>query len=156
MSEGATTLALRAIAGLQVERSKFLASSLDAAQLEVVTLEWPSVKLSPHVWQTQVMEPRQVAQEIAAHVAKNAQGKPVNVRMAVVLRDVVEDGALTFVPTLRVGVQPQPVATHDGVITEAGEVFYVDLVRGAPSPEAGNEADEPTSEPVKRFLSPPR
>jgi hypothetical protein len=150
MSEGATTLVLRGIAGLQVERSKFLASSLDADQLELVTLEWPHVRLSPHVWQTQVMEPRQAAPEIVAHLAKNAHDKPVNVRMAVVLRDVMEDGALTFVPALRVGVQPQSVATRDGVITEAGEVFYVDLVRGVPAPETGNAVEEPASEPVKR------
>ncbi len=143
MSEGASTLILRAVAGIQVERSRVVVSSIDPRQLEVVMVEWPSVRLSPAVWNSGVIEPQALVESITERIAAHAKGRAVNVRMAVVLRDVIEDGRLIFVPALRVGVQPQPIVTREGVATEAGDSFYLDLVGRSPAdPERGNSGEE--------------
>ena len=143
MSEGASTFILRAVDGIQVERSKVVVSSITPSQFEVLTVEWPPVRLSPAVWNSGVVEPQALVGSIAKRIALHANGLPVNVRMAVVLRDVVEDGHMTFIPALRVGVQPQPIAVREGVATEAGDSFYVDMVAQSPAdPEQDNTGEE--------------
>jgi hypothetical protein len=37
-----------------------------------------------------------------------------------------------YVPALKVGIKPQSVRVEDGYRTDAGEVFYSDLLRTAP------------------------
>ncbi|HET9651670.1 MAG TPA: hypothetical protein VFP36_05745 [Usitatibacter sp.] len=132
VSEGATSTYLRAVAGVLVEGSFARINSIDAKQLGGVDVRWSSVKLAEEARAGGLRGPQDVLAEIVKHVEGGAKGMPVNVRMAVVLRPVDRAKPGLYVPSLKIGVKPQSVKTEDGYRTDAGEVFYSDLLKGAP------------------------
>jgi hypothetical protein len=131
LSEGATTTILRAVGKVLVDGSSFRAASIDAKRLERLDVRWPPVVLADTVASAGLRAPQDVLTSVIKRIEANASGQPVNVRMAVVLRPIVGDKSVAFVPALRVGVQPQSVQVGDGFRTDAGEIFHVDLVRGS-------------------------
>jgi hypothetical protein len=145
-AEGVVTTMLRAVGGILVEGSYARLSSLDAQRLDLVDVRWPLVRLSEATLKSGLRPPREATESIARRVAENSKGQAVNVRMAVVLRPVDSERTrrgLEFVPSLKVGVEPQSIRTKDGYRTDAGEVFYVDLVKGAPPFADVDSLDEP-------------
>jgi hypothetical protein len=130
-SEGGTTTLLRAVGGVLVEGSYLRVSSVDAKSLMLVDVRWPRVRLSDAALKN-LRSPRDVMEVITKRVATSAKGLPVNVRMAVVLRPMDRSKPNEFVPSLKIGVQPKSVKTKDGFRTDAGEVFYSDLLRDSP------------------------
>jgi len=134
-AEGAVTTILRSVGGVLVEGSYARLSSLDAKRLDLVDVRWPVVRLSELSLRKGLRAPQDTLEPIVRRVAAESKGQAVNVRMAIVLRPILSEGtnpALEFVPALKVGVEPQSVRTQDGYRTDAGEVFYVDLIRDAP------------------------
>jgi hypothetical protein len=132
---GAVTTMLRAVGGILVEDSYLRLSSIDAKRLELMDARWPVVRLSDAALKKGLRSPSESAPSIAKRIASESKGQAVSVRMAIVLRPVASNSARAteFVPSLRVGVVPQSVKTEDGYRTDAGEVFFIDLVRGAPA-----------------------
>lgn len=137
-AEAALTTLLRAVAGVQVEGSFLRIASIDPKRLDLVDARWPLVRLSPLVGRVGVRSPADAGDAVRAKVAADSGGQPVALHMAVVLRPVDEREA-EFVPSLKVGIQPQAIPDgEDGFRTDAGEVFYVDLLR-----DSGPLADPP-------------
>jgi hypothetical protein len=130
-AEGALTTLLRALAGVQVEGSFLRIGSLDPKRLDVVDARWPLVRLSSLVGKSGLRSPQDATSAVLGKVTADSSGQPVALHMAVVLRPVDAKEA-EFVPSLKVGIQPQAIATKDGFRTDAGEVFYVDLLRDSP------------------------
>ena len=130
--EGVVTTMLRAVGGLLVDGSHFRAISVDANRLELLDIRWPRLKIAANVTDSRLRAPRDVAASVVRRVTANSNQLPVNVRMAVVLRPVTSAREVTYVPSLRVGVEPQSVRVGDGFRTDAGEVFHIDLMAGSP------------------------
>ena len=134
-SEGAMTTILRSVGGILVEDSYARFSSIDAKQLDLVNVQWPPLRVSESAMKKGLREPREALERITRRIASESKGEAVNVRMAIVLRPVAadtKDYPIEFVPSLKVGTRPKSMRTKDGYRTDAGEVFYVDLVRDAP------------------------
>ena len=151
-SEGAVTTILRAAGGILVEGSYLRLSSVDSKRLDLLDLRWPPVRLSEAALKKGLRAPQEAVESITRRVAADSRGQAVSVRMAVVLRPVSSDGTtrpIEFVPSLKVGVEPKSIKTEDGYRTDAGEVFYVDLVRGAPAfaDVPAHDTDQPKSSP---------
>lgn len=150
-AEGAITTILRSVGGILVEGSYFNVSSLDAKRLDLVDLSWPMLRLSEEALKQGLRSPQESLQGIVERVSSISMGQAVNVRMAIVLRPLLPDRVrrvIEFVPSLKVGVEPQSVKTESGYRTDAGEVFFVDLIRGAP-PYVGTQAtDSPESKAI--------
>jgi hypothetical protein len=148
---GAVTTILRSVGGILVEGSYLRLSSVDPKRLDLVDVRWPAVRLAEGVLKEGVRSPEESLQNIVKRVASNSKGQAVNVRMAVVLRPVTSDREsqrMEFVPSLKVGVATQSMKTEDGYRTDAGEVFYIDLVRGAQAfaEEPARDTAEPKSQ----------
>jgi hypothetical protein len=47
------------------------------------------------------------------------------------LRPITSAKEVTYVPAVRVAVQPQSARVGDGYRTDAGEVFHIDLMTGS-------------------------
>ncbi len=142
---GMVTTMLRAVGGILVEGSYARLSSLDSKRLDLVDVRWPPVRLSEAALKGGLRAPREAIESVARRVAKDSKGQAVNVRMAVVLRPVEPDRTrrgIEFVPSLKIGVEPRSIRIREGYRTDAGEVFYVDLVRGAPPFADVDEPDE--------------
>jgi hypothetical protein len=149
LAEGAVTTLLRAVGGIQVEGSYARFSSIDAQRIDHVDVRWPAVRIPERALAKGLRTPRETLDGIVRRVTEDSRGEAVNVRMAVVLRPVESGsgkGELEFVPSLKVGVEPRSVKTRDGYRTDAGEIFYVDLLRGAPAIAETPGADEERSE----------
>lgn len=144
-AEGLVTTMLRAVGGILVEGSYARLSSLDSKRLDLVDVRWPPVRLSEAALKGGLRTPREAIESVARRVADDSKGQAVNVRMAVVLRPVAPNRTrrgIEFVPSLKIGVEPRSIRTPEGYRTDAGEVFYVDLVRGAPPFADVDEPDE--------------
>ncbi len=128
-SVGATSVVLRGIDGMIVEGSRVIIGSVDADRIELVDVKWPPLVLSPLVFSLGVVTPADHAEYLAKRIETTSKGRAINTRMAVVLRPVATERGVVHVPSLKVGVQPQAVKQGDGYLTEAGEVFFVDLVK---------------------------
>lgn len=148
MSEGATSTYLRAAGGVLVEGSFARISSVDPKQLSGVDVRWPALKLAEPVRAGALRAPQDVLPDLVKRVQAGANGLPVSVRMAVVLRPVDRAKPGTYVPSLKIGVKPQSVKVEDGFRTDAGEVFYSDLIRSAP-PIVAREARDQEQSPVR-------
>lgn len=136
MAEGAVTTILRSVGGVLVEESHARLSSLDAKQIDLVDVRWPQVRVSEAALRSGFRGPQESVQSIAERLSASSKGQPVSVVMAVVLRPLPLGGTqrtIEYVPALKVKVKPQSIKTENGYRTDAGEVFYVDLVRGAPA-----------------------
>jgi len=131
-SDGATTTLLRAVGGVLVEGSYVRISSVDAKRLALIDIRWPNVRLSEAALKEGVRAPEDVVGALIKRVEENAGQLPVNVRMAVVLRPINPAKPNEFVPALKIGVEPKSIQTETGYRTDAGEIFFSDLVRGAP------------------------
>ena len=131
-SEGATTTVLRAVAGVLVEGSYLRVSSVNGKRLASLDMRWPIVRLSEATFASGFRPPKDALEAIVKRVSASSGDLAVNVRMAVVLRPVDPARPTEFVPALKIGVQPRTVKTDQGYRTDAGEVFYSDLVRGSP------------------------
>jgi hypothetical protein len=129
-SAGATTTLLRAVDGLLVDGSFARFTSMDARTFEMVDVRWPRMRLVPEVERKAVLHPAQHLEAVVRRIAATEQQKAVNVIMAVVLRPVPAGHGVYFVPSLRVGVLPRSEPGRDGVRTDAGERFYLDLIEG--------------------------
>ena len=147
-SEGAVTTMLRAVGGLLVDGSYFRAISKDADRLELLDLRWPRLKLATNVVDSRLRAPRDVAPSVIKRVTTNSKQLPVSVRMAVVLRPITTANEVTYVPAVRVGVQPQSLRVGDGFRTDAGEVFHIDLVTGSAEFADADAKDAAQSTPV--------
>jgi hypothetical protein len=130
-SVGAVTTILRAVGGVLVDGSYFRAISIDPDRLQLLDMRWPALKIAPNVVDSRLRAPQAVAASVIKRVQANSNGLPVGVRMAVVLRPITTDKAVTYVPALRVAVQPQSVKIGDGFRTDAGEEFHIDLMTGS-------------------------
>ena len=128
--EGAMTTVLRAVGGVQVEQSHVRLVSVDADRLELADVRWPPVRLVAAARTGGLRSPAAAAAGITQHVTAISGGDPVAVRMAVVLRPV---GGDQYVPSLRVAVEPKALPNGDGYRTDAGEVFYSDLLLDSPA-----------------------
>ncbi|HSS99148.1 MAG TPA: hypothetical protein VLK33_19070 [Terriglobales bacterium] len=136
MSAGAVTTVLRTVGGIMVEGSYLRLSSIDAKRLELMDLRWPAIRLSAPTLRKGLRSPADSIPAITKRIAAESKGQPVNVRMAIVLRPVMATPtarATEFVPSLKVGVVPQAVKTEGGYRTDAGEEFFIDLIKGAPA-----------------------
>lgn len=127
---GATTTLLRAVGGILVDGSFARISSVDARRVEMADVRWPPLRMAPEVEDRTVVAPARLADRVVERISSTAQGKPVNVLMAVVLRPMRADHRIYFVPSLRVGISPKSEPGKDGYQTEAGEEVYFDLVAG--------------------------
>jgi hypothetical protein len=135
-SAGAVTTMLRAVGGILVEGSYLRLSSIDAKRLELMDMRWPTVHLSDAALRKGLRSPEESLPSITKRIAAESKGQAVSVRMAIVLRPVAASATARvteFVPSLKVGVVPQSVKTENGYRTDAGEIFYIDLVRGEPA-----------------------
>lgn len=135
-SAGAVSTFVRAVGGILVEGSYLRMSSIDAKRLEMLDAHWPVVRLSEVALKRGLRSPAESLPSITKRIASESKGQAVSVRMAIVLRPVESSktmGAAEFVPSLKVGVVPQSVKAENGYRTDAGEIFFVDLVRGAPA-----------------------
>jgi hypothetical protein len=145
-SEGAVTTFLRAVGGVQVEGSYLRIASIDPSRLELVDGRWPAVRLSRQVATSGLRAPRDAADGIVRKVEADSGGLPVALHMAVVLRPV-EGKELEFVPSLKIGLEPKSIETEEGLRTDAGEIFYVDLLRdSAPLADLPAKTDTPGAE----------
>jgi hypothetical protein len=111
-----------------------------------VQIRWPAVKLADEVRAGGLRAPQDVMGEIVKRIETTSNRLPVSVLMAIVLRplDFAKPGV--YVPSLKVGVKPQSVKTADGYRTDAGEVFYSDLLTSSPpivTPEAKDKETSP-------------
>lgn len=131
MSEGATTMLLRSVGGVLVEGSQLRVSSVSARELALVDVRWPMVRIPDEAIRN-LRDPREVLEPIIKRVAEHNKGQAVSVRMAVVLRPVEPAKLGQFVPALKIGIEPKSVKTEDGFRTDAGEVYYADLLKGRP------------------------
>jgi hypothetical protein len=129
--EGAMSTMLRAVGGIQVDGSLLRVGSVDASRLSLVDLRWSPVRLADAT-RNGLRAPADLADAIARRLETTSNGLPVHIRMAVVLRPVETDGVTAYVPALKVGVRPQSIGSRAGFRTDAGEVFYSDLVKGSP------------------------
>ena len=128
-SVGATSVLLRGVDGMIVEGSRVIIGSVDADRVELVDVKWPPLVVSPLVARLGVVAPADHAEYLAKRIESTSKGRAINTRMAVVLRPVATERGVVHVPSLKVGVQPQAVRQGDGYLTEAGEVFFVDLIK---------------------------
>jgi hypothetical protein len=146
VSEGAKSTYLRAVGGVLVDGSYARIGSVDARQLSSVQIRWPTVKLADEVRAGALRAPQEVMGEIVKHIEATSNRLPVSVLMAIVLRplDFAKPGV--YVPSLRVGVKPQSVKTADGYRTDAGEVFYSDLLSSSPPIVTPEAKDKETSQ----------
>ncbi len=160
MAEGAVTTILRAVGGVLVEGSEAKLSSVDAKQIDLVDVRWPQMRVSEAAMKNGFRGPQDAEKNIVERISASSKGQPVSVRMAVVLRPLAvgpNQRVIEYVPALKVKVKPQAIRTENGYRTDAGEVFYVDLVRGAPAfadppsaketPESKKPADRPAAKP---------
>ena len=151
-SEGAVTTMLRAVGGVLVEGSYVRLSSIDGKRLDLVDVRWPAVRLTAAALKNGLRAPQESIESITRRVAADSKGQAVNVRMAVVLRPVqsgLPNRPTGFVPSLKVVIEPQSIKTEGGYRTDAGEIFFVDLVRGAP-PFADVSAPDKAQSPEVR------
>lgn len=130
-SEGAVSTLLRSVGGILVEGSQLRIVSIEPSRIELIDGRWPAIRLSPQIAKSGLRAPRDAADGIVAKVEADAGGLPVALHMAVVLRPV-EGKELEYVPSLKVGIEPQAIRNEDGYDTDAGEIFYVDLLRDSP------------------------
>lgn len=131
MADGATTTMLRAVGGVLVEGSYLRVSSVDARRMSLVKASWPRVQLADGATR-QLRGPKDMADTLAKRIAEDSRGMPVSVRMAVVLRPVDPDKPGLYVPSLKIGVEPKAIKTADGYRTDAGVVYYADLLQDSP------------------------
>ncbi|WP_326526055.1 hypothetical protein, partial [Dokdonella sp.] len=131
MAEGGTTTLLRAVGGVLVEGSYLRMSSADARRMSLVKATWPRVQLADGAGRA-LRAPKDMLDEFTKRIANDSRGVPVNVRMAVVLRPVDPDKPGVYVPSLKIGVEPQAIKTDDGYRTDAGQVYYSDLLQDSP------------------------
>lgn len=132
MAEGGTTTMLRAVGGVLVEGSYLRVSSPDAKRMSLLKASWPRVQLADASTR-QLRAPKDMLDEFAKRIASDSRGVPVSVRMAVVLRPVDPDKPGVFVPSLKIGVEPKAIKTADGYRTDAGMVYYSDLLKDSPA-----------------------
>lgn len=149
MAVGAVTTLLRGVNGVLVDGSFLRLNSIDSKRLERLDVRWPQVRISLTAMKAGYRGPQDVVDGIVKRIASDSNNQPVSVNMAIVLRPITSRLGTEFVPSLRVGVQPQSIKTEDGFRTDAGEVFYTDLVKGAPPiadvPDADTASDDGTS-----------
>lgn len=132
MAEGGTTTLLRAVGGVLVEGSYLRVSSPDAKRMSLVKASWPRVQLTD-ASARQLRAPKDMLDEFAKRIANDSRGVPVSVRMAVVLRPVDPAKPGMYVPSLKIGVEPKAIKTADGYRTDAGMVYYSDLLKDSPA-----------------------
>ncbi len=132
MAEGGTTTLLRGVGGVLVEGSYLRVSSPDAKRMSFVKANWPRVQVAD-VSIRQLRAPKDVLDDLTKRIARDSRGVPVNVRMAVVLRPVDPDKPGVYVPSLKIGVEPKAIKTADGYRTDAGMVYYSDLLKDSPA-----------------------
>jgi hypothetical protein len=128
LAEGASSTFLRAVNGVLVEGSYARITSLDAKTLSSLDVRWPAVNLAEDVRAGKLRAPREMSEAIAKHIAAHSNKAAVNVRIAVVLRQVDAKRPGVYVPSLKIGVKPQSIKTENGYRTDAGEVFFSDLL----------------------------
>lgn len=131
MAEGGTTTLLRAVGGVLVEGSYLRVSSVDARRMSLVKATWPHVQLADGAGRA-LRAPKDMLDDVTKRIANDSRGVPVNVRMAIVLRPVDADKPGVYVPSLKIGVEPQAIKTADGYRTDAGQVYYSDLLQDSP------------------------
>ncbi|NJO14443.1 MAG: hypothetical protein HC877_01465 [Thioploca sp.] len=117
------TYALRSLDGFIVEGSYAKIVSNDFNQIETLELVWPRFQLYPQLADfcsrnnCFLKDQEELKRQILAKVKQSANGNEVNIKMAVVLRPILNG---YFTPSMRVGVMPNN--------NEAGEIFYVELI----------------------------
>lgn len=128
LAEGASSTFLRAVNGVLVEGSYARVTSIDAKTPSSLDVRWPAVSLAEDVRDDKLRAPKELTEAIARHIAAHANKAAVSVRIAVVLRQVDAKHPGVYVPSLKIGVKPQSVKTENGYRTDAGEVFFSDLL----------------------------
>ena len=131
MADGATTTLLRSVGGVLVEGSYLRVSSVDARRLSLVKATWPRVQLADEAGKP-LRAPKDMLEPLTKRIAADSRGVPVSVRMAVVLRPADPDKPGVFVPSLKIGVEPKAIRTADGYRTDAGQIYYADLLQDSP------------------------
>jgi hypothetical protein len=128
LAEGASSTFLRAVNGVLVEGSYARVTSIDAKTPSSLDVRWPAVKLAEEVREDKLRAPRELSEAVAKHIAAHSNKAAVSVRIAVVLRQVDAKHPGVYVPSLKIGVKPQSIKTENGYRTDAGEVFFSDLL----------------------------
>ena len=128
LAEGASSTFLRAVNGVLVEGSYARITSIDAKTPSSLDVRWPAVKLAEEVHDDKLRAPKEMSEAIAKHIAAHSNKTAVSVRIAVVLRQVDAKHPGVYVPSLKIGVKPQSIKTEYGYRTDAGEVFFSDLL----------------------------
>ncbi|MBF0313557.1 MAG: hypothetical protein HQK52_09080 [Oligoflexia bacterium] len=113
------TYVMRKSGDLLVEDSFVRLASNNERELRMLDLRWPALKTHTALKQMRVKSKDVLIREIATKTRLSAAGQKIGIRMAVVLRPVLAEGKVVYIPAMKVGVMPQ-----DG---ETGEIFFVDL-----------------------------
>jgi len=128
------TYGLRGLEGLMVEGSFVKLLSKGAGKLETTKVKWPDFKFHPSIKEIALKDKRKLRDEILREIKKNVnKNESINVKMAVVFRDVKFRKQKYFIPSMRVGVY-----TKSG---EAGNMFYKDLLNYAVPYEDDRQTD---------------
>ncbi|TDJ06151.1 MAG: hypothetical protein E2O68_05305 [Deltaproteobacteria bacterium] len=118
------TYGLRSLEGLMVEGSYVKLLSKGAGKLETTKIKWPDFKFHPSIKDFNLKDKKSLSEEILREIKNTFKEKErINVKMAVVLRNVEYRKQRVYIPSIRVGVYPSS--------GEAGNMFYADLLKQA-------------------------
>ena len=133
-----TTFVYRGYAGFPIEGAEARVSSFDGTQVDGFALRWE--RFVPHRQAVTVaLAPQaQIQRSIVDQLTRVTQtGDQISLYMGVVFRPVLDSaGQRVYIPAMKVVVTPQPklqsLLTGD-VLTEAGAVFYANILATPPT-----------------------
>lgn len=143
--EGFLTYATRSIGGLFVEGSHLKLFSHNEKQIAGISVRWPLVTFHPEIKNFELRDKNSIQEEITQHaLATLNKQHEYNVKMAVVLQPVMYQQKEVFIPALKVGLLSRPPGggEKNQMKGEAGEEFFVNLVKAPIQFEAANVTDK--------------
>lgn len=117
---GATTHVIRAIDGIIVEGSGAKVTSFTSDKVNAVHVNWPRVQFHPGIRSYELKSQDSIKRAIAERVKMYSGNEKANVKMAVVLLPVMENGAPYMVPVMKVAVRTETGGT--------GSIFYENVL----------------------------
>lgn len=142
------TLAYRGFAGFPIENNFARISSYDDKRVETFSLNWQVFKLYPTIKTMDLAASAVIKRNIAEKVRLSANAKDVSVFMGVVFLPVRgTDQQLHHVPSMKVVVTPRANTNSDGKVqTDAGQVFFTNILKVAVPVNEGDSADNNLNE----------
>lgn len=137
----------RGFGGFPVDGAKLAIGSFDMKRVQDFKLSWPKFAAHPGITSYALDAEGNIKKAIVDKVRGAALGRgEVAVSMGLVFRPgKLAGGGLGYAPAMKVFVIPkakvQRTDAGEGQVTEAGAVFYVDVLKAAPPIADGNTTD---------------